>query len=79
MKSFYFLLTGAFFFFATSVHTAMSTLNVYLGHRLGLYKSLAETGAVTPETLSRKSGYSERYLREWLECMAVGGQQWPAP
>jgi 2-polyprenyl-3-methyl-5-hydroxy-6-metoxy-1,4-benzoquinol methylase len=55
------------------VNTAMSCLNLYLGHRLGLYKAMADSGPATPSELARRTGYSERYLREWLECMAVSG------
>ncbi len=55
------------------VNGAMSTLNLYLGHRLNLYKAIADAGAVTPSQLAKQTNYSERYLREWLECMASGG------
>jgi 2-polyprenyl-3-methyl-5-hydroxy-6-metoxy-1,4-benzoquinol methylase len=55
------------------VNSAMSVLTIYVGHKLGLYRALAESGPVTPSQLAQKTGYSERYLREWLECMAVGG------
>ncbi len=55
------------------VNAAMSCLNLYLGHRLGLYQSIADAGPVTPLELARRTGYTERYIREWLECMAVGG------
>ena len=54
------------------VNAAMSCLNVYLGHRLGLFQAIADTGPVTPSELATKTGYQERYLREWLECLAVG-------
>jgi SAM-dependent methyltransferase len=57
----------------SDVNGALSCLNVYLGHRLGLYKALAEAGPVTSAELSRRTAYSERYLREWLTCMAAGG------
>jgi ubiquinone/menaquinone biosynthesis C-methylase UbiE len=57
----------------TEVNGAMSVLNIYLGHKLGLYRSLADAGDITPKELARRTGYSERYLREWLECMAVSG------
>jgi 2-polyprenyl-3-methyl-5-hydroxy-6-metoxy-1,4-benzoquinol methylase len=56
----------------SDVNGAMSCLNVYLGHRLGLFQALADAGPVTSHELARKTGYQERYLREWLECMAVG-------
>jgi 2-polyprenyl-3-methyl-5-hydroxy-6-metoxy-1,4-benzoquinol methylase len=55
------------------VNAATSCLNLYLGHRLGLYGAMAEAGPVTTAELSERTGYAERYLREWLECMAVGG------
>jgi 2-polyprenyl-3-methyl-5-hydroxy-6-metoxy-1,4-benzoquinol methylase len=55
------------------VSTAMSVLNLYLGYRLELFLALDETGPATPEYLARSTGFSERYLREWLECMAVSG------
>jgi 2-polyprenyl-3-methyl-5-hydroxy-6-metoxy-1,4-benzoquinol methylase len=44
---------------------------VYIGDRLGLYKTLADGGAVTPGELAGKTGLNERYLREWLEQQAV--------
>ncbi|MFQ5944546.1 MAG: class I SAM-dependent methyltransferase [Anaerolineales bacterium] len=55
------------------VNAAVSCLNLYLGHRLGLYQAMADAGSVTPAELAGRTGYTERYLREWLECMAVGG------
>jgi hypothetical protein len=39
------------------VNNAMSTFNMYVGHKLGLYKTLAETGPVTSEELARQTGY----------------------
>jgi 2-polyprenyl-3-methyl-5-hydroxy-6-metoxy-1,4-benzoquinol methylase len=55
------------------VNAGMSCLNLYVGHRLGLFRALRETGDVTPADLTRITGYDERYLREWLECMAANG------
>jgi ubiquinone/menaquinone biosynthesis C-methylase UbiE len=55
------------------VNNAMSTFNMYVGHKLGLYKTLAETGPVTSEELARKTGYVERYLKEWLSAQTAGG------
>jgi ubiquinone/menaquinone biosynthesis C-methylase UbiE len=51
--------------------SAMSCLTLYLGHRLNLFQSILESGPITSIELSKKTGYSERYLREWLECMTV--------
>ena len=61
------------------VNTAMSVLNLYLGYRLELFRALDETGPATAERLARATGCSERYLREWLECMAVSGYLEYAP
>ena len=53
------------------VNGAMTVLNVYLGHRLGFFRALAASGPATPAELARETGCAERYVREWLECMAV--------
>ena len=53
------------------VNASMSVLTLYLGDRLGLFKAIHEMGSVTPQTLAERVKGSERYLREWLECMAV--------
>jgi 2-polyprenyl-3-methyl-5-hydroxy-6-metoxy-1,4-benzoquinol methylase len=54
------------------VNNAMSVLNLYLGYRMELFGAMEETGPCTAEILARSTGMSERYLREWLECMASG-------
>jgi hypothetical protein len=55
-------------------NAAFSCLNLYLGHKLNLFKAISEAagGSVTPTELAKVTGYSERYIREWLESMAVG-------
>ena len=55
-------------------NAAFSCLNLYLGHKLNLFKAISEAagGSVTPSELAKITGCSERYLREWLESMAVG-------
>ena len=45
---------------------------VVIGHRLGLYGSLAE-GPATPEQFAERTGYARRYLTEWLRGQAAGG------
>lgn len=45
--------------------------SVYLGDRLGYYRSLREQGALTAAELAASSGTDERYAREWLEQQAV--------
>jgi 2-polyprenyl-3-methyl-5-hydroxy-6-metoxy-1,4-benzoquinol methylase len=52
---------------------AMDVLSVYLGDRLGLYRALAERGALTSGDLAGVAGTDERYSREWLEQQATSG------
>jgi 2-polyprenyl-3-methyl-5-hydroxy-6-metoxy-1,4-benzoquinol methylase len=58
--------------FGTAIGT-FELATLYLGDRLGLYRTLAETGAATPIELARRTGTAERYVREWLEQQAVAG------
>ena len=48
-------------------------LSVYLGDRLGWYRSLAEDGPASPVDLARRTDTQVRYAREWLEQQAVVG------
>lgn len=52
---------------------AFELLHVYLGERLGLYRSLSAIGPATAADLAGAAGISERYAREWLEEQAVAG------
>jgi len=52
---------------------ALDLFSVYLGDRLGYYRSLAEGGPATSDDLARRTGTAERYAREWLEQQAVTG------
>ncbi len=45
----------------------------YLGDRLGYYRALAESGALTSSDLAARTGTAERYARDWLEHQAVAG------
>ncbi len=56
----------------TELNAGLSCLNLYLGHRLGLFQALADARPVTSHELAQITTYSERYLREWLECMTAG-------
>jgi SAM-dependent methyltransferase len=59
-----------------AVEEVGATLNaalVVMGDKLGLYRALAGAGALTPVELARRSGVSERYVREWLNAQAAGG------
>ena len=46
---------------------------VMLGDRLGLYRAMADAGPLDSIDLARKTGASERYLRDWLAAQAAAG------
>jgi 2-polyprenyl-3-methyl-5-hydroxy-6-metoxy-1,4-benzoquinol methylase len=50
---------------------AFDLFSVYLGDVLGLYRVLAEKGALTSAELAGEAGIHERYAREWLEQQAA--------
>jgi len=50
---------------------AFDLFSVYLGDRLGLYRVLADQGALTSAELAAAAGVHERYAREWLEQQAA--------
>ncbi len=54
------------------MNAGMSCLNLYVGHRLGLFQALADACSATSHDISHSTGYVERYVREWLECMKAG-------
>src|SRR6202030_994298 len=51
----------------------LEMLSIYVGDRLGLYRTLAERGPSTTAHLAQSAGIDERYAREWLEQQAVAG------
>ena len=57
----------------SSAVASFDIAGVYLGDRLGWYRSLADEGAATPDELATRTGTDARYAREWLEQQAVGG------
>ncbi len=52
---------------------AMTSAMICLGDRLGLYRTLAGSGAVTSTELAERTGLSERWLREWLHQQGAAG------
>ena len=46
---------------------------VIIGDKLGLYKALTESGAMTSATLASVTGTAERYVREWASAQAASG------
>lgn len=55
--------------FGATFHAAL----VRVGDKLGLYKGLAAGGAQTAAELAKRTGTTERYVREWLCNQAAGG------
>src|SRR5437763_2415288 len=65
-----------------AVEEVGATLNaalVVMGDKLGLYRALAGAGGLTSVELARRTGVSERYVREWLNGQAAGGYVEYAP
>ncbi len=52
---------------------AVNASLVLIGDRLGLYRSLASDGPLTPEELATETGTHARYVREWLSSQAASG------
>jgi SAM-dependent methyltransferase len=52
---------------------AFDLAGVYLGDRLGFYRSLSDGGPATAEELAVRAATDVRYTREWLEQQAVSG------
>ena len=52
---------------------AMSSVLAYIGDRLGFYSSLSKNGPMNSEELAKKTGTTERYVREWLINQAASG------
>lgn len=52
---------------------AVDVFSIYLGDRLGWYRSLADDGPATVEELASRTQTHPRYVREWLEQQAVTG------
>src|SRR6188508_2909444 len=44
-----------------------------VGHRTGLFETMAATGAASATCIAREAGLSERYVREWLGATVAGG------
>jgi SAM-dependent methyltransferase len=63
-------------FVGRAVNDVSATISaglVVIGEKLGLYKAMADAGAMTPGELALATGTRERYVREWLANQAAGG------
>jgi ubiquinone/menaquinone biosynthesis C-methylase UbiE len=58
--------------FVADLGATFAAGNVVVGHRLGLYRSLA-TGPATAAELAERTQTSPRYVAEWLRGQAAGG------
>jgi SAM-dependent methyltransferase len=58
--------------FVSDMGATGSAGGVVIGHRLGLFRSLAE-GPATPDQFADRTGCHPRYLTEWLRGQAAGG------
>lgn len=53
-------------------HGALA-LMTSVGHRTGLFDAMSQLPASTSDQIAQAAGLNERYVREWLAAMAVGG------
>jgi len=56
-----------------TMNKAATTLMISVGHRTGLFDAMAGLPPSTSEGIAEVAGLNERYVREWLGCMAVSG------
>jgi ubiquinone/menaquinone biosynthesis C-methylase UbiE len=57
----------------TDLAAAMAGVMTNLGHKLGLYRAMAESGPITSDELARRTTTNERSVREWLNGQVAGG------
>src|SRR5215475_6088607 len=54
------------------MNEAMLALMVSVGHRTGLFDTMAAMPAATGPEIAARAGLNERYVREWLAAMTTG-------
>jgi len=54
------------------MNEAMLALMVSVGHRTGLFDTMAVMPAATSAEIAARAGLNERYVREWLAAMTTG-------
>jgi ubiquinone/menaquinone biosynthesis C-methylase UbiE len=52
---------------------AMAGVMTNLGHKLGLYRAMVESGPISSDELARRTATNERSVREWLNGQVAGG------
>jgi 2-polyprenyl-3-methyl-5-hydroxy-6-metoxy-1,4-benzoquinol methylase len=54
-----------------TLNKAAAALMMSIGHRTGLFDTLADLPAATSEQIAKAAGLDERYVREWLGAMVT--------
>ncbi len=54
------------------LNAGMLALMTSVGHRTGLFDTMASLGPATSERIADAAGLDERYVREWLAAMTTG-------
>ena len=57
----------------TDLAAAMAGVMTNLGHKLGLYRAMAESGPINSDELAQRTATDERSVREWLNGQVAGG------
>ncbi|HTM85187.1 MAG TPA: class I SAM-dependent methyltransferase [Mycobacterium sp.] len=57
---------------AAAIDGASVTMLISVGHRTGLFETMAGLAAATSAEIAAAAGLQERYVREWLGGMAAG-------
>lgn len=58
---------------AGTINSGAVTVMMAIGHRAGLFDTLAKMGASTSVDIAEEATLVERYVREWLAVMVTGG------
>src|SRR5271156_6724849 len=59
--------------FLGDLGAAVHGASILTGEQLGLYKAVSAQGPTDSQKLAQRTGFSERYLREWLAGQAASG------
>ena len=54
------------------LNEAALSMMTSIGHRTGLFDTMAAMPASTTQQIADKAGLEKRYVREWLDCMVTG-------
>lgn len=54
------------------LNDGMLCLGISIGHRTGLFDTMADGSKATSTVIAKRAGLNERYVREWLGAMVTG-------